>query len=103
MKRYMAGLISGIILSVGLMALMGSAQVEDDSLKTMMTRLDEYLKGELSKKYKSGRYQLQSFQIERTHWHYMLDTATGELYRLDPSRTPGNAQWILTAEAHFKN
>jgi hypothetical protein len=31
----------------------------------------------------------------------MLDTATGELYRLEPSRSPGNAKWILMAEANF--
>jgi hypothetical protein len=32
----------------------------------------------------------------------MLDTSTGKLYRLDPSRTPGNAKWILTADANFE-
>jgi len=31
----------------------------------------------------------------------MLDTATGKLYRLEPSRSPGNAKWVLTAEANF--
>ena len=31
----------------------------------------------------------------------MEDTATGELYRLEPSRSPGNAIWVLTADANF--
>lgn len=86
----------------GLFMVIGAAQVEDDSLKAILGRLDAYLQGELSKEHSSGRFQLQSFQIERTHWHYMLDTASGELYRLEPSRTAGNAKWILTAEANFQ-
>ncbi len=102
MKRFITGAFAGIILVTLLITLMGATQVEDDSLKAMMIRLDEYLQGELSKEHNSGRFQLQSFQIERTHWHYMLDTSTGELYRLDPSRTAGNATWVLTAEANFK-
>ena len=61
-----------------------------------------YVKGQLDKDKAAGRFQLQSFQIERTHWHYMLDTATGQLFRLEPSRTPGNSKWVLTADANFK-
>ena len=67
-----------------------------------MGQLDNYVKDQLGKDKAAGRFQLQSFQIERTHWHYMLDTATGQLYRLEPSRTPGNANWVLTAEPNFK-
>jgi len=80
---------------------MGAAQTKDDSLKTIMNDLDTFVQDQLGKDKAAGRFQLQSFQIERTHWHYMLDTATGELYRLEPSRSPGNAKWVLTADANF--
>ncbi|MFQ6613006.1 MAG: hypothetical protein ACE5D2_07890 [Fidelibacterota bacterium] len=103
MRRFLPGFLTGILLTTAVFMTMGATtQVEDDSLKTIMARLDSYLQGELAKEHQSGRYQLQSFQIERTHWHYLLDTATGELYRLEPSRTPGNAKWILTAGPNFE-
>ena len=73
----------------------------DDSLKVMLGRIDAYLSGDTSIG-PSGRYQLQSFSIDRTHWHYLLDTTTGELYRMEPSRTPANARWVLSAKPNFK-
>ena len=101
MKRYMTGLITGVLLTTMIFIFMGTTQAQDDSLATIMTELDTYVQDQLGKDKSAGRFQLQSFQIERTHWHYMLDTATGELYRLEPSRTPGNAKWVLTAESNF--
>lgn len=102
MRQYLAGLITGIILIFTAFFFLGAAQIEDDSLRVILSQLETYLKNEMEKEHNAGRFQLQSFQIERTHWHYMLDTATGKLYRLDPSRTAGNATWVLTAEANFK-
>ena len=102
MKRYITGLITGTLLTAMLITFMGATtQAQDDSLATIMTELDTYVQDQLGKDKAAGRFQLQSFQIERTHWHYMLDTATGELYRHEPSRTPGNAKWVLTAESNL--
>lgn len=101
MKQYLVGLFTGGFLVLAAAFLMGAGQIEDDSLRIILSRLDNYIKNEVEKDHNAGRFQLQSFQIERTHWHYMLDTATGKLYRLDPSRSAGNATWILTAEANF--
>ena len=94
-------ILLGLIISVMILTMIGATQAQDDSLNTIMEELDTYVQDQLGKDKATGRFQLQSFQIERTHWHYMLDTATGELYRLEPSRTPGNTKWILTAEANF--
>lgn len=103
MKKYITGTITGISMMVALFLFVGAtSQQKDDSLNTIMGQLDNYVQGQLDKDKAAGRFQLQSFQIERTHWHYMLDTATGQLYRLEPSRTPGNSNWILTADANFK-
>ena len=103
MKKYITGTITGISMMVALFLFVGAAsQQKNDSLNTIMGQLDNYVQGQLDKDKAAGRFQLQSFQIERTHWHYMLDTATGQLYRLEPSRTPGNSNWILTADANFK-
>ena len=102
MKRYISGILTGTLISAMIITFMGATQVKDDSLVTIMEELDTYVQDQLGKDKAAGRYQLQSFQIERTHWHYMLDTSTGKLYRLDPSRTPGNTKWILTAEANFE-
>lgn len=101
MKRYITGIITGVLLTAGLFTFIGATQAQEDSLVTIMEELDTYVQDQLGKDKSSGRFQLQSFQIERTHWHYMLDTATGKLYRLEPSRSPGNAKWVLTAEANF--
>ena len=103
MKKYITGTITGISMMVALFLFVGAtSQQKNDSLNTIMGQLDNYVQGQLDKDKAAGRFQLQSFQIERTHWHYMLDTATGKLYRLEPSRTPGNSNWILTADANFK-
>ena len=103
MKKYITGTIAGISMMVALFLFVGAtSQQKDDSLNTIMGQLDSYVQDQLDKDKAAGRFQLQSFQIERTHWHYMLDTATGQLYRLEPSRTPGNSNWILTADANFK-
>jgi len=101
MKRYISGILTGALFAMMINTFIGATQTKDDSLVAIMGELDTYVKDQLGKDKAAGRYQLQSFQIERTHWHYMLDTSTGELYRLDPSRSPGNAKWILTAEANF--
>ncbi|MCP4930778.1 MAG: hypothetical protein GY912_02225 [Candidatus Marinimicrobia bacterium] len=101
MKQTITGIISGILFTIMIFTVMGAAQKKDDSLKTIMNDLDTFVQDQLGKDKAAGRFQLQSFQIERTHWHYMLDTATGELYRLEPSRSPGNAKWVLTADANF--
>ena len=103
MKQYISGTITGLVLISSLFFFVGASQQRtDDSLNSIMGQLDNYVKGQLDKDKAAGRFQLQSFQIERTHWHYMLDTATGQLFRLEPSRTPGNSKWVLTADANFK-
>ena len=103
MKKYITGILTGVLITATIITFASATQAKDDSLGTIMEELDSYVQDQLGKDKAAGRYQLQSFQIERTHWHYMLDTATGELFRLEPSRTPGNAKWILTAEANFSN
>ena len=102
MKQYAKGILTGLTMMVMIFMLMASTQAKDDSLSSIMTNLDNYVQDQLGQDKAAGRFQLQSFQIERTHWHYMLDTATAQLYRLEPSRTPGNANWVLTADANFK-
>ena len=103
MKKYITRTIVGISMVVAIFLFVGAtSQQKDDSLNTIMGQLDSYVQDQLDKDKAAGRFQLQSFQIERTHWHYMLDTATGQLYRLEPSRTPGNSNWVLTADANFK-
>ena len=103
MKEYITGTITGISMMIALFLFVGAtSQQKNDSLNTIMGQLDNFVQGQLDKDKAAGRFQLQSFQIERTHWHYMLDTATGQLYRLEPSRTPSNSNWVLTADANFK-
>tara|TARA_B100000029_G_scaffold184605_1_gene182180 strand:+ start:87 stop:398 length:312 start_codon:yes stop_codon:yes gene_type:complete len=103
MKKYITGTITGISMMAALFLFVGAtSQQKNDSLNTIMGQLDNFVQGQLDKDKAAGRFQLQSFQIERTHWHYMLDTATGQLYRLEPSRTPSNSNWVLTADANFK-
>lgn len=101
MKKYLSGFITGTIASVCVFIFIGASQIDDDSLKVMLGRIDAYLSGDTSIG-PNGRYQLQSFSIDRTHWHYLLDTTTGELYRMEPSRTPANARWVLSAKPNFK-
>ena len=90
MKQYAKGILTGLTMMVMIFMLMASTQAKDDSLSSIMTNLDNYVQDQLGQDKAAGRFQLQSFQIERTHWHYMLDTANGKLYRLEPSRTPSN-------------
>ena len=71
------------LLTVSLFLFVGATQQRADDLNTIMGQLDNYVKDQLGKDKAAGRFQLQSFQIERT-WHYMLDTATGQLFRLEP-------------------
>jgi len=80
----------------------GAAESENDSLKSLLLKIEEYMDTELNKQTEIGRYQLQSFNIDRTHWHYLLDTSTGELYRLEPSRSPENSKWTLMSAANFE-
>ena len=101
MKQYTRGILTGLITMTTILMLMGTSQAKDGSLNSIMSELDNYVQDQLDKDKAAGRFQLQSFQIERTHWHYMLDTATGKLYRLEPSRTPSNSKWVLTAEGNF--
>ena len=101
MKQYTRGILTGLIMMTTILMLMGTSQAKDDSLNSIMSELDNYVQDQLDKDKAAGRFQLQSFQIERTHWHYLLDTATGNLYRLEPSRTPSNSKWVLTAEGNF--
>ena len=101
MKQYTRGILTGLIMTATILMLMGTSQAKDDSLNSIMSELDNYVQDQLDKDKAAGRFQLQSFQIERTHWHYMLDTATGKLYRLEPSSTPSNSKWVLTAEGNF--
>ena len=101
MKQYTRGILTGLIMMTTILMLMGTSQAKDDSINSIMSELDNYVQDQLDKDKAAGRFQLQSFQIERTHWHYMLDTATGKLYLLEPSRTPSNSKWVLTAEGNF--
>jgi len=98
MNNLKKGFIAGLVISTLFFTITGFAQAKDENLNNMIEEIDTYVQDQLNNK---GRFQLQSFQIERTHWHYMLDTATGKLYRLEPSRSPGNSKWILTADSNF--
>ena len=101
MNQYAKGILTGLTMMVMIFMLMASTQAKDDSLSSIMTNLDNYVQDQLGQDKAAGRFQLQSFQIERTHWHYMLDTANCKLYRLEPSRTPSNSKWIMIAESNF--
>lgn len=101
MKKTIISFFMGIIITAVFFIIVNAVPAEDDSLKVILSRLEQYMKSEIGKTDRAGRYQLQSFTIDRTHWHYVLDTATGELYRLEPSRTPENSKWTLMAAANF--
>ena len=101
MKRYLTGTIFIISILAVIFISMGAQPVEEDSIKYYVNRLESLLKSEIEKNRENGRYQLQSFAVDRTHWHYILDTATGELYRLELSRTPSNSKWVLMTAANF--
>ena len=97
MKKLATGIAACLLLAVCTMIFMGAAPVQDDSIKVYIDRLEDLLRNELSRATTAGRFQLQSFSIERTHWHYMMDTATGKLYMLEMGRTPDRSEWTLIA------
>ncbi len=102
MKKSIIGFITGAIITASFFVFVGASEAKDDSLRSLLLKIEEYMENEIGKSDGSGRYQLQSFSIDRTHWHYLLDTATGELYRLEPSRTPENGKWTLMSAANFE-
>lgn len=97
MKKTVAAFFLGVLLSAGLYALVAAPPVQEDSIKIYMDRLENVIRDEIAKNITAGRFQLQSFSIDRTHWHYMLDTSTGELYRMELGRTPDRSEWVLMA------
>lgn len=98
MKRYLTGLASGIIVAAVIVVFIGAQPAADDSIRIYVDRLEQIIRAEIAKNRANGRYQLQSFSIDRTHWHYILDTTTGDLYRVELSRTPENSKWVLVAK-----
>ena len=78
-------------------AFSATPQGEDD-IREYMNRLESLIREKIETNVHTGRYQLQSFSIERTHWHYMLDTATGELYRMELGRKHQQSEWMLIAK-----
>ena len=98
MKQYGWGLFAGGLLAVSFTIVTAAAPPQDDSIKVYLSQLEEFLRGEMSKSTTAGRFQLQSFSIDRTHWHYMMDTATGKLYRMELGRTPDRSEWKLMAQ-----
>ena len=92
MKKTIIGFITGLLLTASFFVFVGAAETEEDSLHSILNRLEQYMRDEIGKKDESGRYQ----------WHYLLDTATGELFRLEPSRTPDNGKWTLMSAANFE-
>jgi hypothetical protein len=47
----------------------------------------------------SGRYQIVKLEGGPPRTNYLLDTATGQVWRLDPSDFKEKAKWVLVAEA----
>lgn len=97
MKRFLEGLLTGTLLVAALFFFIGASTVQEDSVKVYLDRLEKLIHEEIAKNVSSGRFQLQSFSIDRTHWHYMLDTTTGKLYRMELGRTPDRSEWVLMA------
>ncbi|MCH7763878.1 MAG: hypothetical protein IIB95_09070 [Candidatus Marinimicrobia bacterium] len=102
MKKTIISFITGVMITTSFFVFIGASEAKNDSLHSLLLKIEEYLENEIGKKDDTGRYQLQSFSIDRTHWHYLLDTATGELFRLEPSRTPENGKWSLMSAANFE-
>ena len=48
MKKYLSGFITGTIATVCIFMFMGASQIDDDSLKVMLGRIDAYLSGDTS-------------------------------------------------------
>lgn len=68
---------------------------QNDSIKVYLSQFEDFIRNEIANSATTGRFQLQSFNIDRTHWHYMLDTSTGKLYRMELGRTPDRSEWKL--------
>ena len=101
MKKFVTGLVLGILLASSLFLFVGTTTAQEDSIGVYLNRLENLIREEIASNISSGRFQLQSFSIDRTHWHYMLDTTTGRLYRMELGRTPDRSQWVLMAEGMF--
>ena len=97
MKQFTSGLVMGALVITAVLLFAGSSPAQDDSIKIYLDRMESLLREEIARNITSGRFQLQSFSIERTHWHYMLDTTTGKLHRMELGRTPDRSDWILMA------
>lgn len=98
MKRFLGGLVMGVLLITGIFLFTGATLAQEDSIKVYMDQLEKLIREEIAQSITSGRFQLQSFNIDRTHWHYMLDTASGQLYRMELGRTPDRSEWVLMAQ-----
>lgn len=98
MKKTAITFFVGVLLSAGLYKLVAAPPVQEDSIKIYIDRLEQVIRDEIARNITAGRFQLQSFSIERTHWHYMLDTSTGKLYRLELGRTPERSEWVLMSK-----
>ena len=98
MKRYARTLLTAGLMTICLTVVTTASSPQEDSIKVYLSQLEQFLRGEMSKSTTTGRFQLQSFNIDRTHWHYMMDTATGKLYRMELGRTPDRSEWILMAQ-----
>ena len=98
MKRYSWGLLTGGLVATCLTVVTTASSPQEDSIKVYLSQLEQFLRDEMGKSTTAGRFQLQSFNIDRTHWHYMMDTATGKLYRMELGRTPDRSEWILMAQ-----
>ena len=59
MKKYISGFITGTLATLCMLMFLGASQIENDSLKVMLGRIDAYLSGDTTIG-PSGRYQLQS-------------------------------------------
>ncbi len=95
MKPYVTGFLTAVLLLTGIVFLIGATVVQEDSIKVYVDRFEKLIRDEISKNISCGRFQLQSFDIDRTHWHYMLDTTTGKLYRMELGRTPDRSKWVV--------
>ncbi|MFQ6609089.1 MAG: hypothetical protein ACE5EE_11255 [Fidelibacterota bacterium] len=98
MRKVMTG-ISVLAVCIFLtVTAFSTTPLDEDDIREYMNRLESLIREKIEQNVHAGRYQLQSFSIERTHWHYMLDTATGELYRMELGRKPERSEWVLIAK-----
>jgi len=102
MKQFTTGLLMGVIITTGVFLFLGATTMQEDSIKVYVDRFEKLIREEIAKSLTSGRFQLQSFNIDRTHWHYMMDTTTGKLYRMELGRTPDRSEWILMSHGMFE-